>query len=110
MAVNKLDQRTGKRLQYGASERSFQYSSIADGTQHGAFLDLGCRTGTGSSVLEEGDFQPRGMGELRGNQQKQGTEEEGPLGEKLLMVSTFVELGQGGYPCLFKPLDCCLDS
>lgn len=50
------------------------------------------------------------MGELRGDQQKQGTEEEGPLGGKLLMVSTFVELGQGGYPCLFKPLDCCLDS
>ena len=30
----------------------------------------------GGSVLEERDFQPRGMGELRGDQQKQGTEEE----------------------------------
>ena len=50
------------------------------------------------------------MGELRGDQQRQGTEEEAALGGELLMVSTFVELGRGGYPRLFKPLDCCLDS
>lgn len=93
-----------------ASERSFQCSSIEDRTQSGAFLDSGCHTGAGSSVLEEWDFQPRGMGELRGDQQRQGTEEEATLGGELLMVSTFVELGQGGYPRLFKPLDCCLDS
>ena len=94
----------------GASERSFQCRSIEDRTQRGAFLDSGCHTGAGSSVLEEWDFQPRGMGELRGDQQRQETEEEGALGGELLMVSTFVELGQGGYLCLFKPLDCCLDS